>query len=724
MNLKYLLIHDTRAVGVLTGVVIDRVLKRRGHTVNAVFGLKTTRQPKDFWMRTVDTLDIEGVHQVILCSIVFDQNQPELCYEKLGRLARQTTEKPLILSHRWPDGYEKHYDVLVPPFDLLELFARDLQPEDRELLRLSLTVRKEADRASLHQDDFTFSQILGKANWSNLDSFWKEMVEPDKNPMEVWKTYASAEDLDPDKTPQSWQKPTLKGSGYCVFDLDPLCRGGVETVIETLLRDNHAENSQLGIGILPGEGEQGSEDISLYVTRGWNVNDYPSIEWLLENYYEQFHLPSPAEWWGHQDAKVLVELTSEKLAELKPNLIEFAKAVYEQKHGERKCAAGLAKAIAGAATSTLRSIDLLGEYTSPGEPMIYFDPKHTRILIYPSNKTGEIRSTLVLTLVFKTVEAAAFLLKHEGYNFSKLESRLEGVLIGIGKPKSMWLGSLQAPTRLRIDTVFPDDLTGLSEALKGFEEIRSLEANEASDREIITAKGNIFKAIHGNDLKSGRIIVYRSSEMIGPSVPYAKLAAALAWTLREIKGDTLDIVDLFAGSGAIAKGLLSKQQDWRVFCVDYSVTAKQVGLDTHPNVVWLRTDVRNVLSGEESIFVRGFDLICMDPPHSALFDILFGTEDLLSSVRNMGPWLVIYQGHASQTGRGVALCRGLQRSFDHVVLWQIGPEVMIVAGPNTWEGTDFKTIIERTGDSVKKDCYGYDLSCKTPIGCSISDPTD
>lgn len=114
MNLNHLLIHDTRAVGVLTGVAIDRVLQRRGHTVQPLSGITTTRQAKDFWMRTVDTLNLKGVHQVILCSFVFDQNQPELCYEKLGKLAKQTKAKPLILSHHWPDGYEKRYDVLVP----------------------------------------------------------------------------------------------------------------------------------------------------------------------------------------------------------------------------------------------------------------------------------------------------------------------------------------------------------------------------------------------------------------------------------------------------------------------------------------------------------------------------------------------------------------------------------------------------------------------------------
>lgn len=109
----------------------------------------------------------------------------------------------------------------------------------------------------------------------------------------------------------------------------------------------------------------------------------------------------------------------------------------------------------------------------------------------------------------------------------------------------------------------------------------------------------------------------------------------------------------------------------------------------------------------------------MDPPHSALFDILFGSEEgsqnLLSRIQVMGPWLVIYQGHASQTGRAVALCRGLKRSFSQVVLWQIGPEVMIVAGPDSWEGIDFQTIIDRTDQSVRRDCHEYDFSFKTPI---------
>lgn len=84
-------------------------------------------------------------------------------------------------------------------------------------MRLSLTVRKEADRSSLQQDDFTFSQVFGKANWRNLDSFWKEMVEPDKNPLEVCRTYASEDDLHPDKTPPVQAKADAKGIRVLFF---------------------------------------------------------------------------------------------------------------------------------------------------------------------------------------------------------------------------------------------------------------------------------------------------------------------------------------------------------------------------------------------------------------------------------------------------------------------------------------------------------------------------
>jgi predicted RNA methylase len=668
----------------------------------------------------VDQLDLNDVHQIILCSVVFDQTQPELCFEKLARIAAQTKQEPLIVSHRWPDGYEKQYEVLVPPFDLLELFAKDLLPEERELLRLSLTVRKEADRASLRDSDFTVSQVLARANWNQLSLFWNELIDEDKNPVEVWKTFLPPKSVEPDR-PVPPHKLTETGIGYCVFDLDSSSRGGVETAIETLLLQNHAESSKLGIGVLHDIDPQGKQRFAVYVTRGWNVNDRPSIEWLLETKFDQFHLPSPNEWWGHQDAKVLVELTPERLAELKPKLIEFANAVYDEKHGERRCAAGLAKAIHEAATRTLRSIDLLGEYTSEDDPSIYFEPKRTRILIYPSNKTGDIRSTLVLTVLCKNIEAAAFLLKHQGYNFSKLESQLEGVLIGIGRPRSMWLGSLQPPTRLRIDIEFPSDLSRLDDTLKTFEEVRSLSAEEASERRLITSQGNIFKAISGNDLKDGKVIIYRSSEMIGPSVPYAKLAAALAWTLREIKRNRLDILDLFAGSGAVAKALLSKQQDWRIFCVDYAVTAEQVELDKYSDVIWFLTDVRSVLRQKGSLIERKVDLVCMDPPHSALFDILFGKEpddqNLLAFVQRRGPWLIVYQGHASQTGRGIALCKLLKGSFENVVLWKIGPEVMIVAGPNIWEDTDFRTVIDRTTRLVERDCSDYDFSVNPPSHC-------
>ena len=159
--------------------------------------------------------------------------------------------------------------------------------------------------------------------------------------------------------------------------------------------------------------------------------------------------------------------------------------------------------------------------------------------------------------------------------------------------------------------------------------------------------------------------------------------------------------------------VLSKQASWHVYCVDRSIPASIAGLADERNVIWLKADAQQVLSGEEGILQRAFDLIAMDPPHSSLFDLLFlkgkDSRTLLQRLHTVAPWLILYQGHVSQVGRAILLQAALKESFDQVRLWHIGPEVITVAGPNNWRSKSFDEILGHGTDSLKRDCSTYEL---------------
>lgn len=114
--MRILLIHDTRSVAFLTAVVPFRLHVRRGDIVTLLFGIDTTKHATDFWGRTVDELPLADIDQVIFCCITFDDTQEEASLFKLRKIEDFIGKPPMILSHRWPDGYAKTpYPVVIPP---------------------------------------------------------------------------------------------------------------------------------------------------------------------------------------------------------------------------------------------------------------------------------------------------------------------------------------------------------------------------------------------------------------------------------------------------------------------------------------------------------------------------------------------------------------------------------------------------------------------------------
>lgn len=80
-----------------------------------------------------------------------------------------------------------------------------------------------------------------------------------------------------------------------------------------------------------------------------------------------------------------------------------------------------------------------------------------------------------------------------------------------------------------------------------------------------------------------------------------------------------------------------------------------------------------------------FDLIALDPPHAALLSMLFGglLAKLVDTMTDDNTWLVIYQGHTSQSGRGETLVSAVQTLLKNhqVIKFIVNSEEIIVCGP-------------------------------------------
>lgn len=180
----------------------------------------------------------------------------------------------------------------------------------------------------------------------------------------------------------------------------------------------------------------------------------------------------------------------------------------------------------------------------------------------------------------------------------------------------------------------------------------------------------------------------------------------------------MDVLDLFAGSGLVAREVLARQQSWRIFCVDNAISSADVGAQQLSNVIWLKTDVRSVCS--DLLAGRKFDLVCMDPPHGALLDLLYELDEsnrtLLHRVSEVAPWLVIYQGHVSQSGRAIAIRRTLRSHYDKVRVWRLGSESILITGPkdqlniHSGKKETFEQISQRILGRLEDDCKQFGWS--------------
>ena len=708
--MKHLLIHDTRSVGFLTGAVLTRILRRLGHEVITFFGSDTTRHVIDFWSNTLPSVELEAYGRVVLCCMTFDELHADSCVAQIRKLEEATEAPPLILSHRWPDGYaHTGYDVLVPPIDVLDRYAAQVEPEERELLRLSLIISRQADPQQISDGDFQKSELLFKSIVTEPEKYWIKLTE-DLNAVLL----ESGRHVQSDHTRDMEKLGVLEveADGYFLFQLASGARGYAEKTIESLLRMQTEHTDVLGLGLL--ELRDGTR---AYIVRPYG-NTCPSVQWLLERYAIDKGLPPAESWFGPQDAKSLflnrVGLGTKDIPRFRQAMIDFAQATWAIRHGGRKPVAGLTRLIHHTADNALASLDILGKHTGEN-PKISFDTAATQILFDTSNRSGMTRSTLVLKLVIESPESAGFLFTHGGYNLLKLERLLEGALIGMATQRSVWLGAMAVPTRLRIDTHLIDDaMKGLSDAFQGEKEVLSVPLSNALETKLLTEGSCAHKALTqycGQD--SSRMIVFRGSETIGPSVQYAITAAAVASGLAEHKSEPVEVLDLFSGSGITARAILNKRPDLRIWCVDGAIDAKSVGLSNRRDVVWIRTDYRNAVRKEGRALAERFDLVIMDPPHSMLFEMCYagaeGAPDFFSELSDVAPWLIVYEGHLCQIGRGLALKNSLRKYYERSVTIRVGSEALVVAGPKGWFGAPFDQVVTKAKRVLELDCVDFGL---------------
>ena len=165
-------------MGLLTGVILARIFLRQGNTVDVFADSFRTRHTMEFWNHTVQQLSLSDGDQVVLCCITFDDLHPDRCHKAIGHIYEVTRRQPIIYTHRWPDGYMSSVcNVFVPPFDILEHYANQLQSEEREILRLSLIVSRQADPELLSPADFNLASKLDFRIKNAPHNLWDLLVK-------------------------------------------------------------------------------------------------------------------------------------------------------------------------------------------------------------------------------------------------------------------------------------------------------------------------------------------------------------------------------------------------------------------------------------------------------------------------------------------------------------------------------------------------------------------
>ena len=709
--MRTLVVHDVGAVGLLSGVVLARVFQRAGEHVELASAswCEAARHVPDAW-RWLEQVDVDDVDRVVLVSVAYDARQPHRCLSVLRRLTRQTTTALEVWSHRWPDDYHYHagLDVAIPPQDIAERHRFALEPAELQLLRLALPAGREIALSEMSDSD----RYLVRA----LDH---QLLEPDVLRTALWEdpqaalerleqVPAQARSVPPGDAEMSW-------AGECtvLIDLAASNRARAEKVVEALLEQRDVPADTIAIAFCP------DPEPRILLVRAGSDRKRPSLRWLLQTYGPRFGLPPLPAWVGPQDAVSLL-LGQPRLPErskLAERLSAFCEHVAPRRTGQRRPPAGLLRPLWRSAQRALRSLDLLGEHVQGCPPALSIDPGRISQLLATGNRSGVLRETCIVRVTARTPDAAQFLFAGGGYNLTKLENELQGVLHGLAEHRTAWLAGDELPGRLRVDVEFQEQaLEEFPRAMQEAAAVRLVATDAATDSGLLAPGSSMRHAV--TDLGLPGVVVHHGSETIGPSVPYALLLSEAARIIADSSQRAPCVLDLFAGSGTGMRSVLAVRPDARVHAVDATVAGlEQREHRRYPSALWLRADAIEVLHGHP--VDESYDLIGMDPPHAALFDLLLSRRDGLTALEaasRRAPWLVLYQGHTTQSGRAWALAHHLREVYARVCAWTVGQELLLLAGPDTAGELSFDRLVHSVEPGLRDRAgsFGWQIEVGEP----------
>ena len=700
-NNDTLLLHDARPETTMLAVALARAMSRvKGGSAPIVFGRPGITTTTDrFWNTTVPRLlDLPAPARLILFCLTFDQSAPESCNQQLCQLEAWVNGQLEIWSHRWPDLYaETKYQVHVPPNDIADMFSEQLERPELLLLRMAPVSARLAPISALLQDEVQLCEALEERIEQDPESTCCDLLAEPGSFLEQLRRPRASNTVQ-DLTRLGNPCPPKYDSVF-TFNLGAEAHRHEERSLERLLEVHASEDPKaIAIGRVWLEGRK-----RFYLFRRVGDHTLPSIQFLLEEHGFRHGLCTERRFWrGGQDSRFVDygdEDTARRFGDENVFLTKlgtFAASIVGLREGRRRPPLGVTQLMMRAGVDALRRIDLCAQFTC-ANPRLSFIPRETSVLHDVSSRTNKPRSTLLLTLRALDKDAAEFLLMERGYNLRKLESVLEGVLFGAKRLDASRLLPVKPwPERLRIDVEFPE---GTGTALERLgPSTRAISIDDAVGTGVLGEDSAIRKTLnrHGVD----KVIVYANSETIGPSIPYGLCSAVVGATLARKLPDhgRLRVLDVFSGSGFSARALLKRQPDAVVDCVDQMIREEDVGLARF-GVTWMRIEATLALAASEPVLDNVYDLVCMDPPHGMLLELMFGKsaggKSLVSAAKDCADWLIVYQGHTSQKGRTRVSVERLRSLYGRCLVAHLGQEVIVAAGPTEWNGEKFGSLVDR-----------------------------
>ncbi|OGL33404.1 hypothetical protein A3E20_00620 [Candidatus Saccharibacteria bacterium RIFCSPHIGHO2_12_FULL_47_16] len=705
------IVHDGKLAGGLGATVLARLLRRRHgvRTLVSVRPLPPRSTSETFWQSEADNLvalpDI-AEKTVVLFGITFLDVDSDMAMKKLQDI-RTACRRLSIWSHRWPDEFSSFLErvstperdlltesIMIPPDDIItdEELGILLNSDEKRLLRATLYSVATIPRDSPEDDRLisSLNQWIAKNSdsaWGSLESSFEledllDRIVDEYIPEDNLTDYATVDLKSPNK---DFLEVSVNGADAPARKLE---------ILDAVCDSSGVNDQAVVLAWL------NSDRVMLY--RRDLKHQLPSLRWLIENRYNNL-VPEElrGSHYGPQNSVYFKVSEAVPRSELRDLLKELATKCASTVYGGRYLQAAIARDIASTANEVMASVDLEGKYTSRTKPDITVDAAKLYELIHKSSRTGKTRRTLVMPVDAAGAKATAFLFRDGGYNFQKIERILEGVLIGLKRRNLRWLGEDSVPDRLRID-VRPNvdsDNENIVDSIQAAP-MKSIDAHEhlVSDKSLI---GKFLKVLQMNKLVS-----YAESETIGPSVAHALALFATAQALQgPIEQQKVRVLDLFAGSG-VAHRLLGGKFD--VVSVDLYVAASSVGLEAGDYGLWLKADARRVLDSTDPIIERKFDVIGLDPPHSELLELLFGSLDdgrktLVELSAERADIMVMYQGHTTQRGRLRLVEAGLKRAnWVQVTTLQVEEELIVIAGRGEYAAEEsFGKLLDTIGNHIE-----------------------